>query len=126
MHKMIKKNPEKKIVDQYVLELTYNRECGKTDISKPYLYVKHFDYVDYFINSEGNNYIRAQNLEPFVLLQQEGKSYIFQGKDGRLEFFEKQGDAIAWKKTDRSKGNKWQALINQAQNTWIKTKEKFF
>lgn len=108
MGKMLRANRQKQIVDQYVLQLTYGNECGKEKLPSGTLYVKHMDYVDYFIPSENNIYIRMKTQEPLELISQEGLIYTFKGADGRIEIFNRQTDnALALKETRQNRESIW-------------------
>lgn len=103
MRKMSQVNKQKKILDQYVLQLTYTHECGKEDLPQGTFYVKHMDYVDYFVPTKDNMYTRVQTQEPFELIDREGFIYTFKGSDGRIETFNRQSDnSLALRDTQKS------------------------
>ncbi len=92
MHKMIDANKTKKIVDQYVLELTYRKQCTREKNHSDILYVKHFDFVDDFIPTDTHTYMRAQTKEIYKLKEKKGKRVIFINPQGNEEIYRIQND----------------------------------
>lgn len=95
MRQMLEKNKEKHIVDQYVMEITYDRACAHSEkLPHGTFYVKHFDFVDYFIpTGTRRTYKRRQTGEEYVLVHNYQRSYIFKKQDGTVEEYYRQKDA---------------------------------
>lgn len=80
------------LLDEYVLQLTYNRQCGVHNVPENTLYVKHFDYVDDFLPVEQNVYRRAQTGDLYRLVSLERNTVIFLNPMGKEEKFRIQED----------------------------------
>lgn len=95
MKEMVEKNKDKNIVDQYVMEITYDRACAHEEkLKKGTIYIKHLDYVDYFVpTGEKRMFERRRTKERYRLVHNHEKSYIFRREsDGLVEEFLRQKD----------------------------------
>lgn len=90
---MVLHNPQAKIVDQYVLELTYNRQCRKQYPVKGSYYVKHTDFVDYILPTDDPNiFKRRKTGEIFKFLGVKNGLHSFERSDGTVEMYNIQKD----------------------------------
>ena len=87
MAKMINSPFADKLVDSYVLNLTYQRQCTSEELPEGTLYVKHFDFVDYFLWQSNNLYIRQKTNEIYQLLSHDDSTAEFLNPSGEKEVY---------------------------------------
>ena len=87
MAKMILAPLVAKLVDPYVLNLTYRRQCTSEELPEGTLYVKHFDFVDYFLPEDNNLYIRQKTNEIYQLLSHDDSTAEFLNPLGEKEVY---------------------------------------
>ena len=87
MAKMIVAPLVAKLVDPYVLNLTYRRQCTSETLPEGTLYVKHFDFVDYFLPEGNNLYIRQKTKEVYQLLSHTASTAEFLNPSGEKEVY---------------------------------------
>lgn len=105
LESMTKANKVSHRVDQYSLELIYNRQCKKTITPKNGYQIKHIDFIDYFVPTQTKNiYKRQRNNDKYTFIGIENDLYVFQNPKGEKEFYNKQfGRTLALKRTQKSK-----------------------
>ena len=78
-------------VDQYTLELIFNRQCKGAEIPKGGYQIKHVEFVDYFEpTSTKNIYKRVRNNDKYTFLGMENGLYAFKNPKGEKELYNKQ------------------------------------
>lgn len=92
MRQMIEANSQKKIINQYALVFTYEKQCTQQHLPTGTLYIKHFDFVDHFFPLTDTIYIRAETKEQYKKISQTSKEIIFKSPDGEEERYRIQGD----------------------------------
>ena len=90
-------------VDQYSLELIYNRQCLKMKVAKNGYQIKHNDFIDYFEPTQTKNiYKRRRNNDKYTFMGMENDLYVFQNPKGEKEFYNKQfGRTLALKEIQK-------------------------
>lgn len=107
LNAMVQANKKTKRVDQYTLELTFNRSCNKKTTPKNGFYVKHVDFVDYLHPTEKKNVFKRQrNGDKYILKSQKGLFYTFITPNGAEEVYNRQNDgALALKSSTNDTDN---------------------
>lgn len=90
--KMIDANIHKKIINQYALVFTYEKQCTHQELPEGTLYMKHFDFVDHFFPMGNDIYMRGETKEHYKKISQTGKDIIFQAPNGQEEKYRLQND----------------------------------
>lgn len=94
MKQMIDANIKKQIVNQYALVFTYEQECTRPVLPEGTLYIKHFDFVDYFFPLSGSLYMRAETKEKYEKIRESGNDIILKNPAGEEELYRRQSGNI--------------------------------
>lgn len=94
MQKMMVANARKKIINQYALIFTYEKQCTSQSLPEGTLYIKHFDFVDYFYPMGNNIFIRLETNEKYKKIGETGIDIIFENPAGETETYRRQSEDV--------------------------------
>ena len=94
LNAMAKINPQTNRVDQYSLELTIDRRCNKKFGPKKSFYIKHNDFIDYFVQTETKRIFKRQrNNDIYTLISEtDNEIFVFKTPSGKIETYKRQKD----------------------------------
>ncbi|MBO7244002.1 MAG: glycosyltransferase family 2 protein [Alphaproteobacteria bacterium] len=118
LNAMTKANQLSHRVDQYTLELIYNRQCQGGKIPANGYQIKHIDFVDYFEPTQTKHiFKRMRNNDKYTFMGMHGDLYAFKNPKGEIELYNKQFEkTLALKEIQKNENSFLKNLLEKIKS----------
>ena len=118
LNAMTKANQLSHRVDQYTLELIYNRQCQGEKIPANGYQIKHIDFVDYFEPTQTKHiFKRMRNNDKYTFMGMHGDLYAFKNPKGEIELYNKQFEkTLALKEIQKNENSFLKNLLEKIKS----------